>query len=138
MAGHTAATAAAASGEAGSAGIAVRVEGLRKSYRSGSAELTVLSAIDLEVKMIRRTVMHDLDFRIGQQVVVIAVSQGDRQVGRLPLGELLPSFRDGENFHGAESSEGLHVCGTDKPRADDSCLNSLHSVWRLVFRLVVV
>lgn len=49
MADHSTLTAATASGEAGSAGIAVRVEGLRKSYRSGSAELTVLSAIDVEV-----------------------------------------------------------------------------------------
>ena len=88
-------------------------------------------AVDFEMEMIGRAVVHDSNCFIGEPLVVIAVRLGDRQLGRFVLGQLGVSLRNGGDFDIAESTERFDMRGANESGADDGCLNFLHGVGRL-------
>ncbi len=83
-------------------------------------------AVHLEVEVIGRAVVNDLNFRVGQELPVIAIRLGNRQLVGLSLGEILAAFGDGCDFHEAEAAESLDMGGADETSADDACFDSLH------------
>ena len=82
--------------------------------------------VDREVQMIRRAVVHDLNLRIGQQLLVVAVRLGDRQLLGLGLGEVVAALGDGRDLDEAEPPNRLDVCGADETGADDACFDFGH------------
>ena len=62
-------------------------------------------AIHLEVQMIRRAVVHDLDLRIGEQLLVVAIRLGDRKLVRLALGKFLPALGNGRDLDITQAGE---------------------------------
>jgi hypothetical protein len=89
-------------------------------------------AVDLEVQVVWRAVVDDLDVRVGQQLLVVAVGFGDRKLVGLALGEVLPALGDGRDFDEAEAAKRLDVCWADETGADDACFDFCHAQTQLM------
>ncbi len=76
--------------------------------------------VDLEMEMVGRAIVHHLNLRIGQQLVVIAVSLRNREHRRLRRREFLPPLRHGDDVDKTQSPERLDVRGADETCADDA------------------
>ena len=83
-------------------------------------------AVHLEVQMVRRAVVNDLNLGIGQQLLVVAVRLGDRQLVRLALGEVLSALRDGRDLDEPEPPNRLDVRRANETSADDACFDFCH------------
>jgi hypothetical protein len=91
-------------------------------------------AIHFEVQVIGRAIVHDLNVRVGQQLVIVAVGLRNRELIGLPLSEVLPPLGDGGDFDVAEPAKGLNVRRANETSADDACFDSLHDGWFVDWR----
>jgi len=83
-------------------------------------------AIHLKMQVVGCAVVNDLNFRIGEQLLVVAIGFGDRQFVGLCLREIGIPLGHGHHFDKAQPAERFDMCRADETCTDDSCFYSFH------------
>src|SRR5882724_11910787 len=84
---------------------------------------------DLEVQVVGRTVVDDLDFLVGQKIFNAAVGLGDVQFVSFGPGQFIIRLAKRDHLNEPEPSSGLDVCRTDETSANNACFYSFHSAF---------
>src|SRR5882757_4164023 len=82
--------------------------------------------VDLIMKVVWRSVMNDLNLRIIDQILIMAISPVDPQFPGLRVCGPLCRACNGDDFYVSQTPHGIDVMGRDKSRADDSHADFLH------------
>src|SRR5205823_5918244 len=84
---------------------------------------------NLEVQMVGRAIVDDLDFLIGQKILNTAVGLRNVQFVGFGLGQFIIRLAKRNHLNEAKPSSRLDVCRADESGADNACFYSFHLVF---------